>query len=86
MRNIDDVDVVIVLRRCDAEAARKLYSAVASMFGKGAYRFALVIEGRGFDECLDTVRDVLQSFIAASFMVVDGSYKLSARRGTVVVE
>ena len=86
MPGLTEVDAEIVLRRCDSEAARRLYAAVASLLGKGAYRFALRVEGGRFEDCVDTVREVVQSFIAASFLVVDGSYKLRALRGRVVVE
>lgn len=49
----------------------------------GAYRFIFTIKGARFEDCLDDLRDVIQSFIFASFTVREDGEPLGLPRITV---
>ncbi len=81
----DTADALVVIKTCRRGLGRQLYNTIASLIREGAYKFALRLEGSSFEECLDEIRDVVQGFIASSFMVVDESYDVKAKR-TIVVD
>ena len=66
-------DVEVVVDGCPPEEMSHDFTAVISrLAAKGAYRFLVALRGAKFTECQDFLREALQSFLFASFTVVEG--------------
>ncbi len=66
-------DVEFIIEGCPSlELSHDFTALVSHWAAKGAYRFLVTLKGARFPECQDFLREALQSFLFASFVVREG--------------
>ncbi len=80
MELTEEVDAAVKLADCGDREAGSLLAIVAKQLREGARRLAIVVPRGRFEECIDVIREAVQSAFAATVVVVEEGYAFRARR------